>query len=1004
MAINLETLQIQFEVRDNTGSKLKKLQSQLDRMESPEIGADTQQAQKKIQDLKQATEEMEVEMEVGADTDDAEKKLKKVSQSAKTIGGVNVEIGGDRSGFDAVANTVKGAAENIDAGDADIGGDRSRFDTVTGAITGAADDIDAGDAEIGGDKTQFDRAVGDVKDSVGTLPDGNVTIYGNPDDAKKDIEEVDNLIDELPEKPQITPEVDTREAEGGIKKIWNMMKAVGIVAAGKKVFEFGMSAANEAYAAQAVKNQIENLGGTKAQDRIDAFTKEMYDAYGLNEAGLAAMAKNFSAVFKGTGMELDDALDKGIEFTRMTIDYASALDKTPGEAADYFMSILRGNTEVADSIGIYGFTADVLSSMVDDMNGLTDLENELAAIEKKRATAEESLAKANPGSAQADKEKQRLKEYDEQEKALKAQIEQQKKLNADTLARDKAMAVFNVAKNNADIMGFTGDWERTYGEYGNQTTLLGENWKTLKEDIGNFLLPAATDATNALNSLMQSVSGWLETMGESTFSKQLSDYFGTAEMTEAQKQQIIDGIVGPVEEINSRVTTAMNGLNTTLDGYKTANANLMKLLGIFYGTGEVDEAQVDNAYNELLEAARETLTTGEDTLIEMFLAYTGTSEQWAEAEQAGVAGINAYYDGLTKAVEEKHAAFKAMLDEAMADGTFTREEMTTIKQAAMETARTTLEGSQISYGAATQQYLDDMAKKGEFSAESIHSLYTGAFEAAADERAKMEEDYNALRQKMYEVAEANRREYEKDPAAYIEKYGAAPATAQEMLAGAQAEYDLALVEMEANLTDQISRFMMQGYLNGLEQIFTKFKTGEYDGVEAASEIGKLFGNLKPLGDKLIAHEAFLGESGKTMLNIYRFLEAFTVPEPVSGRNWESTVYSEGVDLPTFELIDFVNQKFMELFPSSYESLTNFDLFPNVPSTETIYSGMTAAANDIRSAGESLGDFASSLPDRIVVEAHLNVGGYEFGVAAAESERMLVRSIGGYASPSYQSVR
>ena len=301
MAINLETLQIQFEVRDNTGSKLKKLQSQLDKLESPEIGADTQQAQKKIQDLKQATEEMEVEMEVGADTDDAEKKLKKVSESAKSIGGVNVEIGGDRSGFDAVANTVKGAAENIDAGDADIGGDRSRFDTVTGAITGAADDIDAGDAEIGGDKTQFDQAVGAVKDSVGTLPDGNVTIYGNPDDAKKDIKEVDALIDELPAKPEITPEVDTREAESGIKKIWNMMKAVGIVAAGKKVFEFGMNAVEASYEGESVENRLMNLGETQMDklrllDTVNAFTSEMHEKFGLNETGLAGVVSDFAAM------------------------------------------------------------------------------------------------------------------------------------------------------------------------------------------------------------------------------------------------------------------------------------------------------------------------------------------------------------------------------------------------------------------------------------------------------------------------------------------------------------------------------------------------------------------------------------------------------------------------------------------------------------------------------------------------------------------------------------
>ena len=55
--------------------------------------------------------------------------------------------------------------------------------------------------------------------------------------------------------------------------------------------------------------------------------------------------------------------------------------------------------------------------------------------------------------------------------------------------------------------------------------------------------------------------------------------------------------------------------------------------------------------------------------------------------------------------------------------------------------------------------------------------------------------------------------------------------------------------------------------------------------------------------------------------------------------------------------------------------------------------------EIASAGEAFGEFAASLPERIVVEAHLNVGGYEFGVATDQSTRTVTRSVGGYGANS-----
>lgn len=1002
MALNLETLQIQFEVRDNTGSKLKKLQKQLQGMGNPEIDADTKKAQKKIEDLKKKAQDADVETEIDADTEKAEKKIDDLEKAARSAKGGNitvgantdgaiqkiksaadtangttgkVQIGGDDDPFQAVLTGVKDAADGTDAGDADIGGDRGDFDTVKDTVVNAADGVDAGDADIGGNRTGFDSVKAGVESSAQNIKGGTAYISGNNKDALDKLGEVEDKIGEIPDKPEIEPEVDITNAENSLRKLYNSMKALGLIKVAKEVFEFGMSTANEAYASQAVQNQLNNLGDSGLVDKINDYAEGMQESYGLNATTIAEIAKNFTAVYKelgkGIGMSADEAGEIGIAMTQNVIDFASALDKTPGEIADIFMSVLKGNTEVADSASIYGLTADVLNKQIEDKLGITELTKKIEnASEKETFGLSMQLA------------------------ALKDDMEANKKYY-------QAMAFYEKVLETAspEGLGFAGDWERTNKELGNQQTVLEDQWKTFKETIGTYLVTPAAEGTAALNGLMKAATDWVASLGETQFTKQLEDYFGTKELTKAQQEEIIDGIVGPVKGINDGISAAINDLNGTIATYKSAHASLIALINLFYGTGEVDESQIDEAYETYKNAALETLAQGEETLITMFLTYTGTEDQWADARDAGVAGITAYYDGLTAVINEKHAAFEKLLDEAMADGTFTQEELVEIKQAALETTQTTLEGSMISYGAATQMYLDDLQKSGEFSAKSIGELYQGAMEAASEERRQMEADYNAMRQKVYEVAEANRREYERDPSAYIAKYGSAPATAQEMLAGAQAEYDAKLAQMEANLTNQISRFLLPGYQSAINTIYTKYQTGEYDGLITISELGILLDEMRPLAEKLIQNESLLGEGGIEMLGIYRFLEKLGLTnEPDYAENpWVNTVFEfdDSHVLSPYEVEEAIESQLEKFLPSLYESLMeNYNLFGLSANTNP-GAGMVSPLAELNAASGNLVDAIAAIPDKIDVNlmATLQVGEYEFGVATMEAEKFVSRSTG-----------
>lgn len=1104
MALNLETLQIQFEIRDNTGSKLKKLQKQLAGVEDPEIDVNTQEAEKKIKELQKTAEDLEIEAEIDADTKGAKKKIDDLEKEAKSISGATVEIGGDKSGFDAVLKTVQGAAENINAGSADIGGDKSGFDTVANSVSGSADDIDAGAADIGGDKSGFDDVAASVKGaaenidagnadiggdksgfeavvatvkgaaddinagsadiggdksgfdtvlqtvkgaaeninagsagiggdksgfesvkssvegaadgidagsadiggdksaftvvvstlkgaadgidagsaniggdksgfesvaatvkgaadgidagsaniggdksgfdstvasvriSVGSLPGGSVTISGFAEDALNDIQSVIEKIGQIPKDPTTTPKVNTNEAEKGLRSLWNTMKAIGLVAAGKKAFEFAMSTVDDAYAGQSVENRIMNLGGnalekSHALDRVYGFTGEMNEKYGFNESSLAGMVANFAAAYKGLGQNLDTAVDSAVEMANLAIDTASALDKTPGEIADLYMSVIKGNTEVADSAGIFGMTIDSLNDRIDETLGISALES----IEK-RTKEEEARLKE-------------LKEYrDKNIKLLQAE------------------EFLSVAKENASSLGYTGDLERTQSEFGNQRTKLTEQWKTLREDIGEFLLPAATDASGALNTLMTAVSGWMETLGQSSFTQELTDYFGTATMSQEQQKKIVDGIVGPIKAINEGVANEMAALDAVIGTYKQKYSNFSKLLELYYGTGEVDESNLMQAFQEMEKAGVDAAMQSRMSLTEMFLDYTGTSDEWNEAREAGIAGINSYYDGMIGAIEEKHAALEKALKEAMEDGVFSSEEKANLTRQQQEAAAETLQVARIEYRAATMMELDRLYASGSYSAESLDQLFQKAREASSAQRKQMEVDYNAMAAKFYAIAEWERIEYEKDPEAYIAKYGRGPATAAEMLEGAKAEQERALAQMDADLIGQLARFS----IGGVEKIAAQYTEG-MDFADFLNKIGAPMEQFAWLALQIGAAQSQgleLAPEALALLDYYNSTAGY-IYQTVQSGNYNGS----DRDLPAVAPFGIQLDPYARLMPNASSYIS--DPFAGIGSG--IDDKMTNFANDLSGALESI-------PDKIVVESHVYVGGYELGKATEEA--------------------
>lgn len=973
MPVNLETLQIQFEIKDATGKKIKDLQKKLNELENPEIQVDTSEAERAIDELRDEAERTALETTVSADTTEArrairnlegvaddvdagevdinasvrgvEEAIQDVTGAADGVDGGDVSIGGDDTGFGDAVEGVTGAADGVDGGDANIGGDDTGFSDAIADVTGAADGVDGGDANIGGNATGFETVVSGVNRTVQNLPDGNVDIMANPADADSDIEGIETRLRGI-ESPEIEPRVDLTEAESGFDKLRKLMLGAGLVEFGKSALEFSYNVVNEANAANSINNRIENLGGDYAAKRISEFTREMNKLYGFNESGLAGMTTDFVGIFKGTGMPLEDALDKGIEMTKYAIDYASALDKTPGEIAEIFMSVMKGNTETADSAAIYGLTADAIDARIDEMLGIN--------------------------------------------KATGAQLEELQKEKEQNLALYKSLAFFDIMKENADeTMGFTGDWARTANEFGNQMTIIEDKWKTLRESIGQFLLPVATEIAGAVSSILTAVQSVFSTGGD-TFVDRLEGYFGTAEMTEEERNALVNSVVGPVSAINEALKTATEELNQNIANHEMAASNLMTMLQrYYYGAGAPGEEEANAAFQSYFDTGMATIAQGEDSLVAMFTSFVGTEDEWNTALQTAINGIETYYKGIRQEFVTQSAELKKLIDESIADQIIDAEELAEIRRAQVNASGELVKAVMIDNQAAAQMRVDEFQKKGDYSARSIKKLNDDLMESVDTNKEALLTEYGKMKEAIYKVAAYNQDWYARDAEGYLKASGGVkPLTAQEMLVETDAMVEQMLAQMEADAANMTARTLHSGIYGRASDLITgyEYEPSGYNQSDAAylekaisKDIGSMMYEMRDYVKSfkdIKSRGGVLGKEAEDLIAMYDLFDTHGNLLSVDGLlRWS-------MDTNTATVEDFL-RKAMEVFGADYQ-------FPSV--TPADVSGLPAGGGEMAdylgfanfSMLNELVQSVNQFPDTITVESHVYVDGYELGKATEEA--------------------
>lgn len=606
-------------------------------------------------------------------------------------------------------------------------------------------------------------------DSAKKLKGGSVKMSADTKEADQKLKKTKQAVESM-EDAHITVDADTSKAESSLGKLGNLLKAYGLIQGAKKVFTIAIDLVSTSYNATSTNNRLEMLLPENAQEAIRTYAEEMNKAYGLNETGLISMSTNFAGAFVGMGVEAEKAAQYAERLTASAIDYASALDKTPAEVAEIMMSLMRGNTEVADNIGLFGLTVDKLN-----------------------------------------KEAEKLK----QEGMIPKQMAE---------GTEKYIALLHEIERNADAQGFTGDWTRTFGEYGNQVTALGEQWKTLKENAGTLLQPAATEIVKALNSILLSVILWTENMGkENPFSETMKGYFGDYEMTDAEIDALVESLTKPTTEIVSTLEGSRKQLGDAYVQYDNALHGFVKLLNNLYASPEpLTDAQKESLFSSWDEVE----TAGIDgkggvfdqlkaSLTTMFT--TISQDVGNEVQIAGVALIDSYFEAMSKEAMERSKQFTSDLHKALEDNTITPEEMQALQGDMSAVNEAVFKNANIASSAAAARYMDSQNFMP--SSDSWLAFSNKAFEAASAASGDLGEQYETLEKQMYEIAAWSQYEYNRLGAEeYQKQYNLdRPYSGEELMAQAKAQRTATEMQMEADVINTVAKMGITQMLAGISE-------------------------------------------------------------------------------------------------------------------------------------------------------------------------------------------
>ncbi|HFI0593024.1 TPA: hypothetical protein ACGO2M_000841 [Streptococcus suis] len=148
----------------------------------------------------------------------------------------------------------------------------------------------------------------------------------------------------------------TDKAQSASSKIAGFFKkaavAIGTVFAAGKLIDFGKTAVEAAAGAKAIQAQFEQVFGDlqgESLKAIDAMAKE----FGMVPSRLKPSMTKMTSMFKGLGMDTEEAMTQASDAVRLSADAAAFYDVSYESANQSLTSFIKGNYEGGEAIGIF---------------------------------------------------------------------------------------------------------------------------------------------------------------------------------------------------------------------------------------------------------------------------------------------------------------------------------------------------------------------------------------------------------------------------------------------------------------------------------------------------------------------------------------------------------------------------------------------------------------------------------------------------------------------------
>ena len=321
------------------------------------------------------------------------------------------------------------------------------------------------------------------------------------DKASKAIDKVDNSMDKAADGAQdLGKHVDTAEKKVGFlgTTAGKVAGLVGGLFAIDTMKNFGVSSVEAAAGMQALNAQFDQVFGADAQE-ASGTVDELGESFGMLPNRIKPAFTSMTSMFKGLGLNTDDAMGTAERAVSSVADAAAFYDKSFEDANSALNSFIKGNYEGGESIGLFANETQLAAFASDELGlewkKLGEADKQLA-----RLTYAEKMLEAAGATGQAARESD---SYENQLGNLKQSWNDFKAALATPVIGFVVSGLKNLSAwvSNIDTEGITSKF-RAFGSYMSDTfsplindtkAFLGYLWDEFEDNGGLAIAKTALD-------------------------------------------------------------------------------------------------------------------------------------------------------------------------------------------------------------------------------------------------------------------------------------------------------------------------------------------------------------------------------------------------------------------------------------------------------------------------------------------------------------------------------